>query len=176
MSISSLKQAYETWLEAEKVEWDLAISLHAPNQLRVAERGFDEYWLQKKLMHYFNVLDRRLFKTKHRRHQIRMQRLVVLGHAESVGWHAHVCIVTPQHIQQDKLAAAMHLLWLKHMNVKNTANTAFKDKLFWAEPISGNYQSYTLLNATELSGITSGTHYGTEQTTQGTLDILNCHF
>jgi hypothetical protein len=176
MSISSVKQAYETWMEAEKIEWNLAISLHASNQLRAAERGFDEYWLQAKLRRYFNELDRKLFRTDYTRRGVRMQRLVALGHTDTVGWHAHVCAVTPKHIGQDKLISAMHLLWLKHMNVKTTSNTAFKDKLFWAQPMTGRYQNYTFNNAADISGINSGTHYGNAQARSGTLDILNCHF
>ena len=173
MTYFDIKNDYVDWLKSTKVTFDLAICLHAPNHLKAVEHGFDEDWLRRKLTHYFNVLDRKLFKLDHKKRGKRMQRFVVLGHTDTVGWHAHICVATPERISQKKLIALMHLLWLKHMHINSTANTKFKRKLFWAEEINAGYVKYSNDNANDLSSIKFGHAHTVDK---GTVDILNCHF
>jgi hypothetical protein len=169
MSYFDTQKQYDNWLKTRNLTFDVAICLHTPNQLRVEERGFDEQWLSKKLTRYFNELDRKLFKSAHRKRNVRMKRLVVLGHTDNVGWHAHVCAITPSDISPEKLLLTMNLLWLKHMKVSKFGNNTFTNKLFWGERTNAGYTHYSISNARELpSGATAEPN--------GSVDILNCHF
>lgn len=169
MTYFDTKKQYEEWIKATDVTYDISICLHTPILLRVVERGFDELWLSRKLTRYFNELDRKLFKSAHRKRKLRMKRLVVLGHTDSVGWHAHVCVNTPSGTSPEKLLIMMNLLWLKHMKVSKLGNNTFTQKLFWGERTNAGYTHYTISNAREQLG-------GASTELKGSVDILNCHF
>lgn len=138
------REATKEWLAKNDV--DIAASFLLPKALMVrlsqTQARADEITLSGLLRRYFNKLDRRVFKSAHRRHGMRVERIVTLERTDAVGWHAHVLLKTPVHMSRFTFRLLMQRLWLKE--IKGFADQSrIQARLFWAEPISGNYLDYS---------------------------------
>lgn len=124
---------------------DIAATFLVPRALIGALKrtaiGADEIALGRQLTHLFNQLDRQVFKSAHRNCKVRVPRIVTLEHTEEVGWHAHVLFTTPSHLSPTALSLLIQRLWLRQ--VKRYVSLRFEDRLYWAEPISGEYLEYS---------------------------------
>ena len=141
VSHSKLRSEWQEWLLSSRHGWDVGICLHVPNSLRVAENGWDERWLQRRLSRFFNQLDRRIHKAAHRNRGVRVARCVALERTDLVGWHAHAMLATPTGWQHEDFIQLMRKLW--HEDLGSYRACRFENQLFWAEPISNNYGSYS---------------------------------
>ena len=143
LSVLSPVRERDEWIEFVEMKpynLDLAMSWHSPNSLRIAERGWDERWLQMKLLSYFVELDRHVFGAAScRRHT---DRLVVLQHADGVGWHAHGQIRTPKRFSQVEFAELAKSVWLG--SLKGHTLGPFGRQLFWSEPAIAGHLPYIL--------------------------------
>lgn len=158
------RQAVVDWMNSWEADWDLACCWHVSDQLRREQRGYDEVWLQRHLSAYFKKLIIRVFShmpTKKRPH---IARFIALEYSENVGWHAHGVMATPAHMARDEFIAAMRELWLEHAGWNCAEN--FKQHMCWFEPITGNYQHYTLKQAINL-------HDDAQQKFRGFIDLEN---
>jgi hypothetical protein len=57
-----------------------------------------------------------------------------------VGWHAHLLIQSPSHLGPLLTSALLSNLWHMQMDIFATPN--FEDRLYWPEPLTGNYFEY----------------------------------
>jgi hypothetical protein len=140
---SELKWAVREWLQLER--WDIAASFLLPKKLMVrlnntCQRA-DEVSLSGELTHCFNRLDRRIFGSAHRNKGVRVPRYVGLEKADEVGWHAHVLFRTPERISPAEMISMLHRLWIGQM--RGFGARFCKERLFWAEPITGHYDLYS---------------------------------
>lgn len=101
----------------------------------------DEVTLSQLLMHCFNRLDRQVYKSAHRKHGLRVPRFVTLERTDEVGWHAHVLLTTPAHLHASNLSLLLQRLWLSQL--REYVSPWFEGRLYWAEPVSGNYLGYS---------------------------------
>ena len=78
---------------------DLAASFLLPRaliaKLNSTQIRADEIALSQQLTHCFNQLDRQVYKSAHRYHDVRVPRFVALERTDEIGRHAHVLIATP---------------------------------------------------------------------------------
>lgn len=136
------RQNVRTWLD--NPGWDLAISMHLPaaliahlNQTKVQA---DDITFGRELNYCFNRLDRKLFKSAHRNHGVRVPRDVTLEFTERVGWHAHVLMASPKHIGPSATSLLLQRLWLKQ--IRPFISRQFEDRLYWARTFEGGYFLY----------------------------------
>ncbi len=132
------KNEVRNWLKPQY--FDLAIGMHLPRRIQSEFQrlriGDDQISFSLELRHCLNRFDRRIYRGRHRRQNMRVPRLVFLEHQESVGWHAHILIRSPD----DFAPAILNRLW--HQQVRNYTTKDFGDKLYWSEPLLGNYFEY----------------------------------
>lgn len=126
------------WVAQQKVELDLAFSVHIPNAMRFRENGWDEVWLAGKLKPYFATLDRLVMKS----YAPAIQRVVVLHHSHSVGWHAHFQMATPPTWSQPDLAALAYRQWRRTLGAYR--HCAFEQQMLWSEPVEAGHMPYML--------------------------------
>jgi hypothetical protein len=83
-----LKAAADKWVLDTGIAWDIAAMWNLPNGDIPGGVDHIEIEVGRRLRRYFNLLDRRVFKSKHKRGH-RLQRFITIEHAHSVGWHVH---------------------------------------------------------------------------------------
>ena len=145
-----LRLAYEEWLAEWGDGWDLACCLHVPNAMRAAQAGWGSDWLGRQVGAYFNKLDQKVFNDKYAAKRQRVQRFITYEHTPNVGWHAHLLLRTPRHLAQEAYTQLLRETW-KH-RVRAFSNDRFDERLFYCEPIRGQYTGYCLKGAIELGG------------------------
>lgn len=130
------------WIKNTGVKWDVCATLHVPEGKRKAEQGWTAGWLSNELRHYFNKLDRRIFKSAHRNHGARVNRFVTLENSEGVGWHGHALLSTPSGMQQAAFVSLADQLW--HEQQARYTAAHFQSRLSLIEPVTGNFAYYMI--------------------------------
>lgn len=136
-----LVSALPKWFYECGIKPTIAVCLHTPQRMRVAQNGYDDIWLERINSVYFNQLDRRIFKSAHRHKNLRLKRFVFMEHTDSVGWHTHFVTETPPAMSIEDTICLMEKLWLKQCRTFAAHN--FIDRLFWAEKIETDYLAYS---------------------------------
>lgn len=166
------KSQWIAYVKSLGLKFDITICWHAPNRLLRAELGglvdadsvgWSAHWLQKRLKHCLNKLDRRVLKSAHRNKHIKIWRLVTTEYAEGVGWHAHALMATPPGHAQKKIIDWASWMWLHELG--GEFENDFLPYLVRAEPTKGDYLSY--ITKTLGSHIDDGV---------GTVDLVNTAF
>lgn len=115
---------WATYVTSLGVSFDISICWHAPNRLLRAELGslvdadrvgWSAHWLQRKLKHCLNKLDRRVLKSAHRDKHVKIWRLVTLEYADGVGWHAHALMATPKGHDRSKIINWATWMWIAEL-------------------------------------------------------------
>lgn len=150
------------WAQNAGVKWDVCATLHVAEAKRKAQQGWTADWLSAELRHYFNQLDRRIFKSAHRRHGTRVNRFITLENSDGVGWHAHTLLQTPEGMQQAAFIALADQLWQAQQ--ARYAAAHFQSRLSVIEPLHGNFAYYMIKSV----------HDGADNST-GVLDLGNIH-
>lgn len=150
------------WVQNTGIKWDVCATLHVPEAKRKAAQGWTADWLSKELRHYFNQLDRQVFKSAHCRQGVRINRFITLEHSEGVGWHAHALLRTPAGIQQASFIALADQLW--EAQQARYAAAHFQPRLSVIEPLHGNFAYYMIKSV----------HDGADNS-RGVLDLQNIH-
>lgn len=160
--ISALKSATDNWVSAQDIVWDIAACWHLPLSDLKSDIENVEMSVGTKLRRYFNTLDRRIFKAQHKKGQ-RIKRFITLEHADSVGWHVHGILETPQHIQQQHLVSVVKHTWIDC--IQNDKIGLPQTRLAWCEPIEARYPQYTTKNS-----------FAPLHRARGTIDLQNTYF
>jgi hypothetical protein len=160
--INSLKAAADSWVSSTCIKWDIAACWHLPLSDLLGDVENVEMRVGTKLRRYFNTLDRRIFKAKHKK-GTRIKRFITLEHAASVGWHVHGILETPQHIDQHQFISAVKNTWV-HC-VKNDKIGLPRSHLAWCEPIETRYPQYTTKHS-----------FAPLHRAKGTIDPMNTYF
>jgi hypothetical protein len=143
MQKQELITALANWPELNVADWDLAVCLHMPKVIQAEHGNQSRKALQQLLSRYFNRMDRRLFKSAHKRRGMRSDRFVVLEYSQKVGWHAHMLVRAPRRFSAAKYKAFLQLFWLKF--TEEQTNLTFRPHLFWAEAnLDDGYLRYCL--------------------------------
>jgi hypothetical protein len=125
-------------------EADIAASFLLPHalmaEIKRTQVFSDEVTLSRLLTYCFNRLDRQIYKSARRKHGVRVPRFVALERTDEVGWHAHVLLTTPAHLKPSQVSLMLQRLWLSQL--REYVSPRFEDRLYWAEPITGNYLWY----------------------------------
>jgi hypothetical protein len=150
------------WAQNTGVKWDICATLHVAEAKRKAAQGWTADWLSAELRHYFNRLDRHIFKSAHRRHGARFNRLITLELSEGVGWHAHALLQTPEGMQQTAFISLADQLWQAQQGRYAAAH--FQSRLSVIEPLHGNFAYYMIKSV----------HDGADNS-RGVLDLRNIH-
>jgi hypothetical protein len=150
------------WVQNAGVKWDVCATLHVPEAMRTARKGWAADWLSSQLSRYFNQFDRRIFKSAHRNHGARVYRWVTLESSDGVGWHAHALLQTPTNMPQAKFISLADKLWHKHCARHSAAH--FQSRLSVIAPLTGNFSYYTVKSV----------HDGADHS-KGILDLRNIH-
>ena len=150
------------WIADTGIKWDLAASWIIPDAMRNAQRGWDDIWLEKQMRLYFNKLDRRLLRSRHRRYSQRIPRFITLENSTGVGWHAHGLLATPEHINQDIMIGAVKELWLEH--VADYQSRLSPIRLAWCQPVTSGYLWYSTKHS-----------FGSFQANTGSIDSFNTY-
>lgn len=163
------------WLQfatSHGLNFDISICWHVPNRMRWAElgdlvdadgRGWTAHWLQRKLKHYLNKLDRRVLKSAHRNKHVKIWRLVTTEYAEGVGWHAHGLLATPQGHDRSTIINWATWMWINELG--DEYENAFVPYLVQASETRADYLGYI-----------SKTFGQINDDMVGTIDLENTHF
>jgi hypothetical protein len=139
----ALRIAATDWIRGLDIEWSLACRWHGSNSLRAQQQGgAGPDWLEQHLRHSLNVLDRQLFGAAYCKHKRRIERVVVLEYAYSVGWHAHGLFAVPSGLHPTKIAKLQDRIWRHQM--QDTKHGTRKLDYFWHNERSGEYLGYIL--------------------------------
>ena len=150
------------WIKPYRKRLDVCATLHVPNAMRVAEKGWTSAWLSKQLTTYLKNLDRHFLKAASRNHDARIVRWVTLEQSERVGWHAHIALETPTGVDQSAFIKVADLLWRRH--VGQHANQRFNQHLSLIELVTGDFFFYTIKNV-----------HDEDDLDRGVLDLNNIH-
>ena len=145
MNKDELKNSLSKFTKLNDTKFTVGVCVHVPNKMRWAQSGNDDIWLQRHLGVYLNKQDRRIYKAAHKNRGVRLKRIVALEYTVNTGWHAHLCVQTPDHMSDEDLVAEMGDCWLRY--VKKWKSPRFNDdRLFWAKQIKQGYYEYTIKN------------------------------
>ena len=136
------KEAVINWVEGWESNFDLDVCFHVPKEMRVIQNGNGHEWLQKQLSAYFNIVEKELFKSIPVRQRQKLSRFIVLEHANSVGWHAHALIATPDNCKQAQVCDVMRDIWERR--VGQYCKDEFRQRLFWIRKSEFGYLNYCL--------------------------------
>ena len=160
--ISALKSATDNWVSEQDIVWDIAACWHLPLSDLKSDIENVEISVGKKLRRYFNTLDRRVLKARHKKGQ-RIKRFITLEHAESVGWHIHGILETPPRIDTQQFIGAVKDTWIDC--VSNDKIGLPHAHLAWCQHIVDRYPQYTTKQS-----------FAPLHRARGTIDILNTYF
>lgn len=111
-------------------DWDLAVSL-------TFRGGVTEDAAKKTGAHFWNKMDKKIFKKSFERHNLRCERLCFLETgANNTNWHYHIIAKTPDGITTEQYARWLRLLWRDLGNTGIVKIEATYDDVGWAEYIS----------------------------------------
>jgi hypothetical protein len=142
------------WLADASETWTIAACWHIPNAMKrhysgqaitnAFYGGYTDYWFSKQLNRYFKNVDRKIFKTVHRKRNLRLQRILTLEYKDSVGWHAHGLVNCAPRFSNEETAKILEEEWMRH--TKNFANKKFDEHLIYLAPDNGTYLGYMTKN------------------------------
>lgn len=158
------RHAISHWASNMGHNWDIACSWHAPQRMRIEQRGYSAEWLQRQLGASFNAMRKSVFPHLPRNQRPVIPRFITLEFSEGVGWHAHGLVETPTHLTTNSMIDLMHEAWVGH--VGRFATGKFAQRLFWGEKRTGGYVGYTAKNAMELP------HFNRDGE-RGSIDLVN---
>ena len=144
------------WLSAHSQTWNIAVTWHVPEPMRAFYNGYNqrwryiEDWLSNELRRYLNKVDRHIYKAAHKNRSMRLPRIITLEHADTVGWHAHGLLTNPPHLDEPTTQQILATHW--HRHTARFATARFEQRLFWAEPVNGNYLGYITKHTKHLGG------------------------
>ena len=159
-----LKKEVDRWLLDPAYPWDVGIALHIPNAMRQVAGKHSMSLLQQQVGYFLNDVDRRIYKSAHKRRGVRVPRIVAAEWDEGVGWHAHAVLITPPTMTKADFVDFLQRRW--HARVGRYATAKFRSRLFWGEAIRDNYGHYTIKR-------TIGSPLGISDFNQGFLDLQN---
>jgi len=172
MREANLRSAFHGWNAFTAIEWDTALCLHVPGNMRMIQMGWDDLWLQRVVSRYFHNVDRRIFGNAHTRRGVRSNRLVTMEHSVGVGWHSHIIASTPPSVSQDDFRSLLKKEWLRL--TEHYASNAFKKRLVWVEPLTDGYADYCTKYA--FSDLSGNINSQSVAPAMGTVDWQNTHF
>jgi len=126
------------WIASKNAALETAYCVHIPNSVKWREQGWDDIWLARKLRPFFAKLD----LLAARSYKPAIDRVVVLHHSHSVGWHAHFQMATPASFGQLEFAELVHRQWRRTLG--SAWKCALQPHLLWAEPANAGYMPYML--------------------------------
>lgn len=145
------------WVAEEHQQYDLALTLHWANSYWADSPRYRPTLVEpanayrNDVRHFFNIVDRKLFGSAHRRYGKRFGRLVSLHCSPGVGWHVHAAVRTPDGFSQSEFIQILERTWRKHLG-HHAERSNIETRLFDAQQNRGNFASYTIRheNGTEL--------------------------
>lgn len=141
IAVMKLREAYTDWFQTKK--GNLAVCLHFPYSIAHTQDVEPTAAIEKEINWLLKGLAKRVFsKTNFVRRRAKLQRLVVLERAEGVGLHIHMVVQVPGNIMMGKVIRILRELWERFWNGRQKSFTT--ERVFWAEPISGNYFPYSV--------------------------------
>jgi hypothetical protein len=149
MERNRLNDALTKFIHEKKGKFDVGVCLNVPNKMRFIQSGNDDIWLQRHLSVYLNKVDRRIYKAAHKNRGVRTKRVVSLEYTKNTGWHAHMCVETPDGMTNDDLINKLGTVWLKYVS-KWKGKRFTDERLFWADEIKEGYDQYTTKNGTNI--------------------------
>lgn len=139
-----LRVSEANWLANASDGWNIAACWHVPIAMKRYHCRFDERWLSTQINRYFKNVDRRIFKTAHKKHNKRLQRIITLEYADKVGWHAHGLIEHAPNLSNIATAEILKEEWLRH--TKQFAPAYFEKHQIYLAPDYGSYLGYMTKN------------------------------
>jgi hypothetical protein len=126
------------FIDAKGVRLDMAFCGQIPNAMKFREQGWDDIWLAGKLNPYFATLDKLAAKS----YKPAIDRVVVLHHSHSVGWHVHFQMATPPTMSQVDFAGLAYRQWRRTLGAFR--HCAFEQQALWSEPVIAGHMPYML--------------------------------
>lgn len=137
-----LQKAAVGWLNQAQYGWDIAACWHVPVSLQHQTQNWDDEALKWYFRQYLNQLDRRVYKSKHKRQGQRVKRFITIEHSETAGWHVHGTLSTPSHMTSEQFIELLRNLWqAKNKHHQTNFN---RRRLFWAAPLQAKYIDYSI--------------------------------
>lgn len=158
----SLQKATANWIDQTQFGWDVAACWHVPMSLQRQTQGWDDEALKRYFRQYLNQLDRRVYKSQHKRQGQRVIRFITIEYSETAGWHVHGTLSTPQHMRSDDFIELMQQLWQAKNRQQHTSFS--RERLFWAAPLQARYIHYSIKSS-----------YRLQQAERGYIDLDNTY-
>ena len=153
-SYQKIKLKEIEWLANASETWEIAACWHIPNAMKrhysglaitnAFYGGYTDYWFSKQLNRYFKSVDRKIFKAAHKKHKMRLERILTLEYKDGVGWHAHGLLNHAPQLTNEQTAEILEQEWLKH--TKQFANKRFEEHLIYLAQDNGTYLGYMTKN------------------------------
>jgi hypothetical protein len=136
-----LKYAFQHWPSIIGTEWTYAVCLHFPAWLATAKSQDAISQRLKSSKRYLIGIDRKAFgSAAYRKHTTRIPRCVVEEWKDGIGFHLHMLMIFPPHIDPVAFIPLMERNW--HLQWWNRTNAAFRKHSFWADEITGGHEPY----------------------------------
>lgn len=122
--------------------WDIDLALTLPRS-HPAAHAPNPSLLANLLRRYFAGVDARIFPDQSRKHRPKLYRLVVLEHAEGVGWHMHGLVSSPKH---SSITNTNHILrgqWYQALG-EITDDRMDTRRFYWSDIHQTEYIPYCL--------------------------------
>jgi hypothetical protein len=139
---TALREQIREWVANQPCTFDTAICLHLTKSYKYAHHAWDERGLSRSLRYLFNCTDRSLLGSAWQRAGYRIPRFITLEPSDACGWHAHA-VLSASHagVSVDQLVVQMKKIWEDKVH-QHYANTKFGQRIFFAEPVYGEYIGY----------------------------------
>lgn len=137
-----LQQAAISWIDQPQYSWDVAACWHVPLTLQRQAAKWDDEALKRYFRQYLNQLDRRVYRSQHKRRGQRVRRFITIEHSDTAGWHVHGTLATPQHMTREQFIELLQSLWMAENRDHHTGFS--RERLFWAAPLQARYIGYSL--------------------------------
>lgn len=165
---SSQKQALKQSLAEAILDWDCTWDI---NLSLVVPKGNPAYssstHLSKFLHGYFKAIEAIVFKGVPRRNRRSITKVVVLEHADGIGWHCHVIIASPENTSTDELNRIMQHEWFKRIGIYD--NAKFNPERFYHSTCHHDkFVAYSLKHAID-------TNNHNLELAKGIIDAYNCN-
>jgi hypothetical protein len=154
-----ISKAWYEWHQKNIGDTNLAIVLNAPDYLAHNHESLDFQQLLHRALHEF---DRCMLGNLHRKHKLRIPRLVTIERSKGTGLHANIslklwhvdgaCAFDTKHA-----AFLMKNIWAKHARI----NAKLLSYAVYAEEVKDDFVGYTLKDV------------GTQSWHNGEVDIMN---
>lgn len=144
LSDNILRENAHQWIVSQPYLFDTAVCLHLPRKYKFDNHAWDEISLTSNIRHFLNRVDRSILGAGYRHKKQKVPRVVTQEHAVGCGWHAHALFsahaigwTTATFV--DRLKSIWECEFLKGYR-----GGKFEDRLFYAEPVHGDYAGYII--------------------------------